>query len=298
MPKTLEQDLSGVPETLLITLYIRAMESQRPDALIKDEKAEELFRKIGDEGLYDYNRIKSLRLSEENKLVIILRNREIDRCAREYLARRPDAVAVHIGCGLDTRFERVAERNSRAEWYDLDLPHVIELRRKLMGDEELALSKDFGELSRAVEGGRRHLLGCSVLEDEWLEKVSVHRGRPFLFLAEGVFMYFTEAQVKRLMLALRDHFPGAELIFDAYSPIHVWRHNLQYAFSKIKFLTHWGIWHGQEIEGWGKDIQLLGEWGYFDDETPRLNRIRWMRGIEAMARTFRIYRFQLGKPAE
>jgi O-methyltransferase involved in polyketide biosynthesis len=279
MSETASQILSGVPETLLITLYIRAMESQRPDALIQDEAAVKLLRKIGDDKLYDFSRIKSLRLSEENKLVIILRNREIDRCAREYLARHPQAVAVHFGCGLDTRFERVD--NGQAEWYDLDLPHVIELRRKLMRDE----------------AGRRHLLGCSVLEDEWLDRVSVHRQRPFLFLAEGVFMYFTEAQVKRLVLTLRDRFPGAELVFDAYSPIHVLRHNLQYLISKIKFPTHWGIWHGQEIETWGKDIRLLGEWGYFDDPTPRLNRIQWLRGIEAVARTFRIYRFQLGKVA-
>ncbi len=279
MSKTLEQDLSGVPETLLITLYMRAMETQRPDALIKDEKAVALLKKISDEELYDFNRMKSLHLSEENKLVIILRNREIDRCARDFLARHPDAVVVHIGCGLDTRFERVD--NGQAEWYELDLPHVIDLRRKLIGDE----------------AGRRHLLGCSVLEDEWLDRVSVHRRRPFLFLAEGVFMYFEGAQVKWLVLTLRDRFPGAELVFDAYSPIHVWRHNLQYLISKIKFPTHWGIWHGQEIEGWGDGIRLIDEWGYFDEETPRLNRIRWLRGIEAMARTFRIYHFQLGKAA-
>ncbi len=288
MSKTLEQDLRGVMETLLITLYIRAMESPRPDALIRDEKAVELYRKVGDDGLYDFERIKSLHLSEENKLVIVLRNREIDRCARDFLARRPDAVVVHIGCGLDTRFERVVECNSQVEWYDLDLPHVIDLRRKLMGDEE----------------GRHHLLGCSVLEDEWLDKVSVHHGRPFLFLAEGVFMYLTEAQVKRLVLTLRDRFSGTELVFDAYSPIHVLRHNLQYLIAKIKFPTHWGIWHGQEVEAWGSasptgaDIRLLGEWGYFDEKTPRLNRIRWLRGIEAMARTFRIYHFQLGEAAE
>jgi methyltransferase (TIGR00027 family) len=278
MSDTSEQGLSGVAETLLITLYIRAMESQRPDALIRDKKAEELFQKIGDEGLYDFSRMKSLRLSEENKLVITLRSREFDRCARDFLARRPEVTVIHIGCGFDTRFERVAEHNGRVEWYDLDLPEVIDLRRKIIGEE----------------AGRHHLLGCSVLEDQWLDRVSAQRRRPLLFLAEGVFMYFKEAQVKRLVLTLRDCFPGAELIFDAYSPIHVWRHNLQYAHAKIKFPTHWGIWHGQEIEGWGNGIRLLGEWGYFDDATPRLNPIRWLRGIEAMARTFRIYRFQLG----
>ncbi len=214
-------NLSGVPETLLVTLYLRAMETQRPDALIRDEKAEALFKKISGEGLYDFNRMKSLHLSEENKLVIILRNREIDRCARDFLARHPDAVAVHIGCGLDMRLERVD--NGQVEWYDLDLPHVIELRRKLIGGEH----------------DRYHLLGCSVLEDNWLETVSVRGQRPFLFLAEGVFMYFREAQVKRLVLMLRDHFPGAELTFDAYSPIHVLRHNLQMSTSKIRFQTHW-----------------------------------------------------------
>jgi O-methyltransferase involved in polyketide biosynthesis len=283
MSETLEQDLSGVSETLLLTLCLRAMESQRPDALIKDEKAEALAKKISNDGLYDFGRMRPLHLSEANKLVIILRNREFDRSARNFLARRPDAVVVHIGCGLDTRFERVD--NGQLEWYDLDLPDVIDLRRKLIGDG----------------AGRYHLLGCSVLDRTWLEVVSAHGQRPFLFLAEGVFMYFEGTQVKSLVLTLRDHFPGAELVFDAYSPIHVWRHNLQTSTSKISFLTHWGIWHGQELEGWGSasptgaGIRLLDEWGFFDCPEPRLAHIRWLRPIESLFRTLRIYHFQLGK---
>jgi len=90
MSETLGQDLSGVSETLLLTLCLRAMESQRPDALIKDEKAEALAKKISDDGLYDFGRMRPLHLSEANKLVIILRNREFDRSARDFLARQPD----------------------------------------------------------------------------------------------------------------------------------------------------------------------------------------------------------------
>ena len=277
MSENTNQGLSGVAETLLMTLYIRALESRRPGGLIKDERAEALIRRMDSESI----RRTAALTKDSGRAVIILKGREFDRIARDFMARHPDAAVVHIGCGFDTRFERVVERNGQAEWYELDLPHVIDLRRKLVGDE----------------AGRHHLLSCSVLDNEWLDRVSVHRRRPFLFLAEGVFMYFTEAQVKRLVLALRDRFPGAELIFDAYSPIHVWRHNLQFSLSKVKFPTHWGIWHGQEIEGWGDDIRLLGEWGPFDEKTPRLNRIQWLRGIEAAARTFRIYRFQLGKAA-
>jgi O-methyltransferase involved in polyketide biosynthesis len=282
--ETVNQDLSGVAETLLITLYMRAMESQRPDALIKDEKAVELVTRMG----HDFDRIRQIPMKEVNKVVPLLRNREFDRYAQDFLKRHPEAVVVHIGCGLDSRFERVD--NGQVEWYDLDLPEVIALRRKLFGDED--------------EGERHHLLGCSVFDSAWMDTVSAHRlgnhpvgKRPFLFLAEVVFVYFTFAQVKSLVLRLRDRFPGAELVFGSYSPIHVWRHNLQTSTSKIYLHVRWGIWRGQEIEGWSDGIRLLDEWGFFDDPTPRLDHIRWMRHIPLLARALRIYHFQLGKAA-
>jgi len=50
MSETTNQDLSGVTETLLITLYLRAMESQRPDVLIQDKKAEALVKQISNVG--------------------------------------------------------------------------------------------------------------------------------------------------------------------------------------------------------------------------------------------------------
>ena len=39
MPEIASLDLSGVAETLLIPLYVRAIESQHPDALLIDERA-------------------------------------------------------------------------------------------------------------------------------------------------------------------------------------------------------------------------------------------------------------------
>jgi len=283
MSKTLEQDLSGVPETLLITLYMRAMETQRPDALIKDEKAEELFQMIGDEGLYDFNRMKSLHLSEENKLVIILRNREFDRYARDFLARRPDAVVVHIGCGLDTRFERVD--NGRVEWYDLDLPDVIELRRKLIGGE----------------GERYHLLACSVLDSAWLDTVSAHRQRPYLFLAEGVLMYFDEAQVKSLVLTLRGRFPGAELAFDAFSPFFSWANNLRVTLTKVGARSYWALKHGKDLERWSGPstslraggIRLLDTRYPFQASEPRLRRAWKVCLVPFLAKGIGVFRYQL-----
>ncbi len=275
MPETTDLNLSGVAETLLITLYVRAMESQRPDALIKDEKALALVAQMD----YDFSRIKQIRMDEDDKVALILRNREFDRYARDFLARHPQAVVVHIGCGLDSRFERLD--NGLVEWYDLDLPDVIELRRKLIGSDR----------------ARYHLLGCSVFDSAWLEAVSLHRQRPFLFMAEGVFMYFKGEQVKSLVLTLLEHFPGAELVFDAYSPYLVRANNLRLSFSKFGARYYWGLKRGKDLENWSPGIRLLDEWSYFDRPEPRLDHIRWMRHIPFLARVLCIYHYQFGRIA-
>jgi len=277
MPETTKPSLSGVAETLLITLYIRATESQRPDALIKDERAEALVRQLEPETLR-----KTLALTEDTgRLVLILKSREFDRFAQDFLVRHPDAVVVHIGCGLDTRFDRVCSEppeNGQFEWYDLDLSEVINLRRALIGGE----------------GVRYHLLAGSVLEDAWLEAVEPHRQRPFVFLAEGVFMYFTEAQVKSLVLRLKEHFPAAELVFDAYSPFMRWAHNLRVIRKRVGAHLNWDLKHSQDLEGWGTGIRLLDE--RFPFQFPEVDQRRALRVrlfSPLVARGIGVFRYQV-----
>lgn len=278
MSEKADQSLSGVPETLLIPLYNRAMESQRPDAIIRDEKAVELVTQMG----LDFSGVRQVRMTRMLGVMRIIFAREFDRYARDFLARHPDAVVVHIGCGLDTRFERVAERDGRAEWYDLDVPDVIDLRRKLIGGE----------------AGRYHLLGCSVLDDAWMGAVKPHASRSILFLAETVFLYFMEAQVKSLVLTLRDHFPGAELVFDGWKPFEIWIGNRYLSNSPFAGLMRWGLWSGRQIEGWGDGICLLDEWGFFNRPEPRMNSFRWMAPIFRLFKPMRIFHFRLGEAAE
>lgn len=272
MSENVRPDLSGVAETLLIPLYNRAVESQRPDAIMKDERAAALVRQMS----YDFDQVKKIRMSEGNRVARIMLTREMDRYARDFLSRHPKGVVVHIGCGLDSRFERVD--NGQVEWFDLDLPDVIELRRKFIGDE----------------GERYHLLGCSAFEDTWLDAVKVHSQRPFLFLAENVFVYFMEAQVKSLVLKLRHHFPGAELVFDGWTPFFVWLGNRQLSSSKFAGLLRWGFWHSQELESWGEGIHMLGQWGFFDQPEPRMDPFRWIAPIFHLFKPIRIFHFQLG----
>ncbi len=276
VPKSLEQDLRGVPETLLIPLYNRAMESRRPDAIIRDGKAVELVAKMG----LDFSRVQQVRMTRMLGIMRIILAREFDRCAREYLARHPNAVVIHIGCGMDTRFERVDD--GQVEWYDLDVPNVIEIRRRLIGGD----------------AGRFHLLGCSVFDDAWMESVKARNPGSILFLAETVFLYFSEEQVRSLVLALRHRFPGAELVFDAWKPFEIWIGNRYLSNSAFAGLMRWGLWSGRELERWAGGIRLLDEWSFFDEPEPRLDTYRWTAPLFRIFRPIRILHFKLGEIAD
>ncbi len=267
MPTHTIHDLNAVSQTLLIPLYFRAMESQRPDALVRDPKAVQLVSQLD----YDFSGVQRLKDEQVNYL---LRMREFDRLARTFLAEHPDAVIVDLGCGLDTRFERV--NNGQVEWYGLDLPEVIELRKELL-----------------EETPRSHFIGCSVLDFSWMDALGVQTGKPILFLAEAVMVYLEEADVKRLVQALAKRFPGAELVCDAYSPVVVRFHPHPPAVARPR----WGLKDDRDVEAWAPGIHLLSQWYYFDKPEPRLGAFQLMRYIPFIARAVRIVRYRLGEAA-
>jgi O-methyltransferase involved in polyketide biosynthesis len=269
MTEKISPTLYGVAETLLIPLYLRAIETQRADAMLKDEAAVDMVSRID----FDFSRIK---LQGHDLLGLILRVREFDRFARDFLTAHPDGVVVHIGCGLDTRFERVD--NGRVDWYDLDLPEVIALRRKLI----------------RTEVGRYQLLDCSVFDPAWMETVGAQRPRPFLFIAEGVFPYFEVSQIKSLVQKLHATFPGAELVFDAHTPWVIKTDNLQLALSKVKARLHFALKHGLDVEDWGDGIRMLEEWFYFGTDEPRVRSYRWMNRIAFLRKSTGIFHYRLG----
>jgi len=233
------EDLNIVSETMLATLYVRAQESRRPDALVRDPWAEELVARID----YDFARLK---ISADSQVIPCLRLLQLDRVAQTFLTAHPDGVVVHIGCGLDTRFERVCSElpdASQVMWYDLDLPPVIDLRRKLLD-----------------ETSHHKMIAASALDLAWMEAVDIHPGKPFLFVAEGVLLYFLDAEVRNLILALRERFPGAELAFDALWPLTLWLYNLSFRLKRLDARLRWSLRYYRTLEAWAPGIQLLGVW--------------------------------------
>src|SRR5512143_3419779 len=261
MPTHTNHNLNAVSQTLLIPLYYRAMESQRPDALVRDPKAVELVGQLD----CDFSAVQSMKNEQVN---FLLRMREFDRLARAFLAEHPDGVIVDLGCGLDTRFERVD--NGQVHWYGLDLPEVIELRKELL-----------------EETPRSHFIGCSVLDFSWMDALSTQAHKPILFLAEAVLVYQEEADVRRLVQTLAQRFPGAELACDAYSPVVVRFHPRPPAVARPR----WGLKDDRDVEAWAPGIRLLSQWYYFDKPEPRLGAFQLMRYIPSVARMVRIVHY-------
>ena len=268
MGKITLQSQDKIAETLLTALYQRAIESRRADALLRDETSLHLIEQID----YDFSRFT---LNQLDQVSTILRVREFDHLTHDFLSRFPSSVVVNLGCGLETRFERVD--NGQVEWYNLDLPEVIDFRGKLL-----------------PETSRSSMLGYSIFDQTWVEQVSHHPGKTHLFIAEGVFPYFTEQQVKSLFLLFKDKFPGCELICDGMTQFMIRIHNLELGRSKIDARLNWALNNGHQPETWGPGIRLLSEWFYFDQPEPRLGIYQLMRYIPAFGKGVGIFHYQLG----
>jgi O-methyltransferase involved in polyketide biosynthesis len=200
--------------------------------------------------------------------------RQFDLFARNFLQRNPGGLIVDIGCGLDTRFYRLDD--GRLYWIGIDLPDVIELRRKLLPD-----------------GERNRTIARSMFDLTWMDEVT-KTNKPVLFLAEGVFPYFSTADVKPMILEMARRFPAGELVFDAMAPYMSWLHNLESSVLKrTGTRARWDAKNPEELEGWG--LRLLERWGYFDTPEPRMGGTEIIRHIPPLAKGTFILHYRLGK---
>lgn len=242
---------STVAETLLIPLYMRAKESRRgTEAILSDREAERLVENID----YDFSRLDSARMSA---IGCVVRGYYFDQAVRDFIAVRKHPVVVNVGCGLDTRYQRIAEHD-KAVFYEMDLPEVIDLRRELLPESD----------------GDRYIAG-SLLETGWMDDLkSKHPDGNFIFVIEGVLMYFREGQMKTMLWQLADRFGGGEVWFDVCGPMlsrskRLKPDSLRGHTARIRS----GLYDGYKIEDWEPRLSLI-EQGIYQKYFPK----RWGAG--------------------
>jgi O-methyltransferase involved in polyketide biosynthesis len=231
MPKPF---LMGEQETLLIPLYCKA---KKNNPILADKKAQEILQQV------DY-KFSALDVPAKTCAMILLRANKLDEYARAFLAEHPDSLVLHLGCGLDARYDRLQPK--QAMWIDLDLPDVIELRRQFFDETD-----------------RVRMIGSSVTDLGWLDEVG-ENGRTTLIIAEGLLMYLSGSDVKALTLALHERFPGSHFIFDAFSKMTADSAGHHPSLKKTGATVQWGINDPHTIETWAEGIHFKEEWAFSD----------------------------------
>jgi O-methyltransferase involved in polyketide biosynthesis len=278
--------IGDVAATSLITLYCHAIDTRSDNPILADAKSVEIAAALdrmlarSEEPLA--RTLVSRTLDKSIVIHIAIRAKKYDEYVRDFLSRYPDGVVVNIGCGLDSRFLRID--NGRVVFWDLDLPEII------------AIKKDF-----FTENDRYHLVASSVLDYGWMAQVRRHKG-PFLFMAEGVFMYLDGEDVRSLVLELKKTFPGSELVCEVENSFWLGpltkkmvSYKLQRQFHLGKgALFRSGIRDSREMEQWDSGIRFLDDWSYFDSDEQKLGLLRLFRHIGWLRKTQWTVHYRLG----
>lgn len=224
--------MSGLSSTLLITLWAKAVELGRADALLHDEQAQRMMQMID----YDFKKFESAKLSQPGCCGRAL---IIDNETQRFIEQHPNAVAVQLGAGLDARFERLGK--PKVTWYDLDLPEVIAIRHQLL-----------------PENGN-HYVAASMFDTGWMKEIAT-LNRPVLLILEGVLMYFPEKEVRAFFETVTSELPNLTVVFDSLPAMGVGRAEKHDALHSMdnedrpEFL--WGPSDLSVVEQWQNRLKI------------------------------------------
>lgn len=179
--------MNEVNRTLYIPLYGKSFVS-RKGIILHDPKAEAIWQKAG-------FALKGKSRSKWLAYYMGMRATVFDQWAQAQIDTQKAAVVLHIGCGLDSRCERIDRKNTL--WVDIDFPEVIEERKRYY-----------------TESDSYHMLSADVRTGEWLRELP--HGHAIVVM-EGLSMYLTESEMQCLLGAMTAHFSSVSLLMDGYT---------------------------------------------------------------------------------
>ena len=180
--------MNSVNKTLYIPLYGKALVS-RKGIILEDKTAEQIWDMV-------QFPLKAKSRSKWLAYYMSMRAKVFDDWLESKIAAFPEAVVLHLGCGLDSRNLRVGV--PACIWYDVDFPQVIEERKKYFRDED-----------------HYRMIGVDVTDPELL--LQIPSADTALIVMEGISMYLTPEELTRTLTQLARHFPSVHLLMDCYT---------------------------------------------------------------------------------
>ena len=263
--------MNSVNKTLYIPLYGKAYVS-RKGIILHDPKAEEIWAA---EGFPLKGKSKSKWLA----YYMGMRSAVFDRWLKRQMELDTEAVVLHIGCGMDSRIDRLG--NNGHLWFDLDFPQVIAERRRYYEDSE-----------------QYRMLCADVRDPHWLS--SIPKGNAIVVM-EGVSMYLQPAELREALGRLCSHFEKVELLMDCYTEFAAKASKRRNPINDVGVRSVYGLDDPKILEGSG--LHFLCE----EEMTPA-DLIDELQGVEKKVfklvyagsiakKLYRLYRYRGGKDA-
>lgn len=266
--------LHEVSETALITLRSRVIESQKENPVILDPVGSQLYQGLlGQIPQEVQQRIIQVKASPVLTGYIARRARKYDELCREFLTHHADGLVLNLGCGFDTRFWRLGLQE--ANYMELDLPEVLELKKKILGDQ---MNYSF------IEG--------SVLDTEWISAVRSTRAEKVIILAEGLFMYFPEDKSISTIRNIADAFTNSRLVMEVVHSSYTRGFRKKLVQKKMRKgagsgagnYYRYGIQNTSELERYHPRIRIRGEWSYLEERDLKPAALRIFRHFRTFTR--------------
>ncbi len=170
-----------VSKTMLIPLYHKMSETIRfydkKDSILIDEKAYEICKGLD----YDFSIYENDLFS---KIGCCVRANFFDEMVINFIKNHKNSVVINAGCGLDSRYERVALKLKNLDnvyFYNIDLEDVINVRKKYFKDSKNCFS-----------------ISANILDFNWIKDIkNKHENADFIVITEGVLMYLDNEEIKK-----------------------------------------------------------------------------------------------------
>ncbi len=219
-----------VSKTMLLTLQAKALEGSQKNRLFIDQKAEEIMKQVP----------IMVNVSFFDRIGVCLRTKYFDDCCKNFIKNHEHPVIIQLGSGLDDRQGRIGAED--IPFFSVDFLDVITLRQEFF--EETATSQ---------------MIADSILDDKWIQIVKEQYPRgDYLFIIEGVLMYFNANDIKELAKKLEREFHQYECYFDTLQHQMIAAKNKQKEFKENGVQMHWGLSSQEELyDLFGKNAELL-----------------------------------------
>jgi O-methyltransferase involved in polyketide biosynthesis len=243
-------NLSDVSRTAILTLLCRVVESEKKNPVLNDPMAvlclERLMSISSEEGKNRIMKWKKMYAGRNTRdaRARALTARSFDTITSLFISNNPGCTVINLACGLDTRFWRI--ENEKCKYVELDLPEMIELKREILRDH-----LDY------------ELIGCSVLDTSWIDRVASNGNSGFLLLAEGLFYYLPKQDAIRLLGVIARGFSRSQLVLDMAPERYtkgLWKRIIQLHSRvwgiDVSFVS--GINNPRDIESYGNGFKVIG----------------------------------------